>query len=119
MAITVQNWVAVDSPTSFAESIRIKVTSNIKDFPSEASPFFIFYDPSASEISINVIQTATLTVVICEEDSGAILSTSLFPPVTGSPNQTYIVTTPVSPGTYDIFLSMDGYSCQGTFVVEY
>ena len=29
-------------PTSFAESIRIKVTSNIKDFPSEASPFFIF-----------------------------------------------------------------------------
>ncbi len=77
------------------------------------------YDPFSQEIQINVFQTATLAVVICEEDSGAILSTSLFPPVTGSPNQTYIVTAPISPGTYDIFLSMDGYSCQGTFVVEY
>ena len=105
-------------PTSFAESIRIKVTSNIKDFPSEASPFFLFYDPSASEININVIQTATLTVVICEEDSGSVLTVSSFPPVAGNPNQTYVVAAPISPGTYDIFLSMDGYSCLGSFVVE-
>lgn len=102
---------------AYADKTCIKI-GTIDDDPVCLNLFSLAYNLVSAEICIDLIQTATLTVVICEEDSGSVLTVSSFPPVAGNPNQTYVVAAPISPGTYDIFLSMDGYSCLGSFVVE-